>query len=90
MVNNLKPGSVGAKVLVEDDEILLIDNKVVGPFKKGDSTTNSDIKTPVTVISQAGQTFEIIVARSTMVRRNTAQFYDQTAMVQVKRVTYFT
>ena len=72
-------------MLVEDDEILMIDNKIVGPFKTGLDTT-ADIKTPVNVISQAGQSFDIAVARSVMVRRNTEQFYDETTIVQVKWV----
>ena len=73
-------------ILCEDDEILLIDNKVVGPFYKSDPNNHLDMKTPVTVISQAGQTFEIVVSRSEMVRRNTKQFLSETVMVKVTRV----
>ena len=84
MVNNLKPDSVGSKVLMEDDEILMIDNVIVGPFSKGDASAS--VKTPVTVISQAGQSFEIVVARSGVKRRTTKQFANRTALVKVKMV----
>ena len=47
MVNNLKPGSVGAQLLIEEDELLLIDGKVIGP------TINGDKKKPISVIAQA-------------------------------------
>ena len=78
VVNNLKPGSVGEQLLQEDDELLLIDGKVIGP------TVNGDKKKPISCIAQAGNSFEIVIARSEVVRRNTDQFVQQTSIVKVK------